>query len=257
MNAVALYLQDECGTGGAFVQRARQYGIEHDAQSVLALVQTPQRLVLRKRDEPKLGDVYVDFVSGALAHRRRYGGGRGEAIVRAAGVKGNYLPEVIDATAGLGRDAFVLAAAGCRVRMLERHPVVAMLLEDGLRRGYADQEIGAWLPQRLTLLPQRSLTDLPAALTRPDVIYLDPMYPHRPGTAQVKKEMRLLQLLVGTDEDAAELLTAVRRLAQKRVVVKRPDYAPSLDEAPAPAHIALKNHRFELYPPLTAPAAFT
>ena len=80
--------------------------------------------VLRKLDEPKLGDVFVDFVAGAMAHRRKFGGGRGEAIAKAVGIKGAELPSVIDATAGLGRDAFVLASIGCQVRLVERHPVV-------------------------------------------------------------------------------------------------------------------------------------
>ncbi|WP_192844273.1 class I SAM-dependent methyltransferase, partial [Rodentibacter caecimuris] len=99
-------------------------GIIHDSQSPLALVQTDERLELRKLDEPKLGAVYVDFVGGAMAHRRKFGGGRGEAVAKAVGIKGNELPTVIDATAGLGRDAFVLAAIGCQVRLVERHPVV-------------------------------------------------------------------------------------------------------------------------------------
>lgn len=101
----------------------------------MALVLTPEHLELRKRDEPKLGGIFVDFVGGAMAHRRRFGGGRGEAVAKAVGIKGDYLPDVVDATAGLGRDAFVLASVGCRVRMLERNPVVAALLDDG----------GAWL----------------------------------------------------------------------------------------------------------------
>ncbi|XPE60710.1 class I SAM-dependent methyltransferase [Shigella flexneri] len=39
-------------------------------------------------------------------------GGRGEAVAKAVGIKGDYLPDVVDATAGLGRDAFVLASVG-------------------------------------------------------------------------------------------------------------------------------------------------
>ncbi|TOM58423.1 16S rRNA (guanine(1516)-N(2))-methyltransferase, partial [Vibrio parahaemolyticus] len=86
---------------------------------------------------------------------------------------------VIDATAGLGRDAFVLASLGCRVRMLERHPVVAALLDDGLQRGYQDAEIGKWLKERMSLIHASSITALKEVTHAPDVIYLDPMYPHR------------------------------------------------------------------------------
>ncbi|RWS36666.1 16S rRNA (guanine(1516)-N(2))-methyltransferase, partial [Erwinia amylovora] len=113
-----------------------------------------------------------------------------------------YLPDVVDATAGLGRDAFVLAALGCRGRMLERKPGVAALLDDGLSRGYADAEMGSWLRARLTLLHASSLLALTDITPPPDVLYLDPMYPHQQQSALVKKEMRVFQSLVGADDDA-------------------------------------------------------
>ncbi|ARJ41700.1 16S rRNA (guanine(1516)-N(2))-methyltransferase [Pantoea alhagi] len=244
-------LVDESGTGdGALSVLAARWGLEQDEHSVMALVMTPDRLELRKRDEPKLGGIWVDFVGGAMAHRRRFGGGRGEAVAKAVGIKGDYLPDVVDATAGLGRDAFVLAAIGCRVRMLERHPVVAALLDDGLRRGYQDAEIGSWLQQRLTLLHASSLTALEAITPAPDVVYLDPMYPHRQKSALVKKEMRVFQSLVGADNDADGLLLPARQLAKKRVVVKRPDYAPPLADVVTQSAVTTKSHRFDIYPPL-------
>lgn len=245
-------LVDETGAGnGALSQLATRWGLEQDETAPLALVLTSAHLELRKRDEPKLGGIFVDFVSGAMAHRRKFGGGRGEAVAKAVGIKGGYLPDVVDATAGLGRDAFVLAALGCRVRMLERHPVVAALLEDGLQRGYADSEIGGWLRERLTLLyvaSQQALSDITPA---PDVVYLDPMYPHRQKSAMVKKEMRVFQSLVGADEDADALLEPARRLAKKRIVVKRPDYAPPLAGVVTQSAVVTKSHRFDIYPPLT------
>lgn len=220
-----------------------------------ALIQMEAHLTLQKTDEPKLGAIFVDFASGAMAHRRQFGGGRGEAIAKAVGIKGDYLPTVIDATAGLGRDAFVLASIGCHVTMFERHPVVAALLADGLLRGYNDPTIGGWLKERLHLIYQPDVagllnnptTQLPI---QPDVIYLDPMFPHRQKSALVKKEMRVFQTLVGSDLDADALLTPARRLAQKRVVVKRPDYAPFLANQKPTADIKTKNHRFDIYSPL-------
>ncbi len=163
------------------------------------------------------------------------------------GIKKSYLPTVVDATAGLGRDAFLLAALGCNVQMLERHPVVAALLDDGLQRGYQNAEIGSWLRERMTLLHTSSLTSLASILPRPDVVYLDPMYPHRRKSALVKKEMRVFQSLVGTDDDADGLLAPARELAVKRVVVKRPSYAQPLAGVVAQAAITTKNHRFDLY----------
>lgn len=230
-------------------QLAIRWQLTSDPAAVLALVLTPERLELHKRDEPKLGAVYVDFTAGVMEHRRRFGGGRGEAVAKAVGIKGHYLPDVVDATAGLGRDAFVLAALGCRVRMLERHPVAAALLDDGLQRGYQDAEIGPWLRERLTLLHASSISELVQIQPPPEVVYLDPMYPHRQKSALVKKEMRLFQSLVGADEDADALLAPARALATKRVVVKRPDSAPPLAHIAAHATTLTKNHRFDIYMP--------
>nr|WP_113869518.1 16S rRNA (guanine(1516)-N(2))-methyltransferase RsmJ [Brenneria salicis]NMN93286.1 16S rRNA (guanine1516-N2)-methyltransferase [Brenneria salicis ATCC 15712 = DSM 30166]RLM31611.1 16S rRNA (guanine(1516)-N(2))-methyltransferase [Brenneria salicis ATCC 15712 = DSM 30166] len=228
---------------------AERWGLLCDPSAMMALVLTPARLELRKQDEPKLGAIYVDFVSGPMAHRRRFGGGRGEAVAKAVGIKKDYRPDVVDATAGLGRDAFVLASLGCHVRMLERHPVVAALLDDGLRRGYQDAEIGPWLRERLTLLHASSQTALSDITPPPDVVYLDPMFPHRQKSALVKKEMRVFQSLVGADEDADALLAPARALAKKRVVVKRPDYAPPLASVAAQSTLETKSHRFDFYLP--------
>jgi len=248
---VNIYLLDETGTqSGALTVIADRWRLVHDENAPLALVLTDQQLELRKRDEPKLGGIFVDFVSGAMAHRRKFGGGRGEAVAKAVGIKGTYLPDVVDATAGLGRDAFVLASLGCRVRMIERHPVVAALLEDGLQRGYKDPEIGEWLQQRLTLIYGPSAQQLSTLCPRPDVVYLDPMFPHRQKSALVKKEMRIFQSLVGPDEDADSLLEPARVLAKRRIVVKRPDYAPPLNGVETSSAVVTKSHRFDIYPSL-------
>ena len=227
---------------------AEQWLSDH-TELPFTLVIRNHQLELKKTDEPKLGTIAVNFVSGAMAHRRQFGGGRGEAIAKAVGVKGNYLPTVIDATAGLGRDAFVLASIGCQVTMFERHPVVAALLADGLDRAYQDPTIGQLLQKQLRLIYNSSLHGLSLYQDKPDVVYLDPMFPHRPKSALVKKEMRIFQQLVGNDLDAEELLEPARRLAKKRVVVKRPDYAPFLANQKPTAEIKTKNHRFDIYTP--------
>jgi len=246
---VKICLLTEDGVGqDALSVLASRWQLEHDDNAPMALVMTAEHLELRKRDEPRLGGIFVDFVTGTLAHRRKFGGGRGEAVAKAVGIKGDYLPDVVDATAGLGRDAFVLAAVGCRVRMLERHPVVAALLDDGLQRGYRDAEIGGWLQERLQLIHASSLSALDGITPRPDVVYLDPMYPHKQKSALVKKEMRVFQSLVGADNDADGLLIPARKLAKKRVVVKRPDYAPPLADIATSNAVLTKGHRFDIYP---------
>lgn len=248
---ISVQLISEQKTAENFTAVCAQQGLRHNPDSQLALVQAEingqTRLELRKLDEPKLGAVYVDFVSGVMAHRRKFGGGRAEAVAKAVGVKGDELPSVIDATAGLGRDAFVLASVGCKVRLIERHPVVFLLLQDGLQRAYADTEIGAMLQTNLQLLNVKHLSELNPQTDFADVVYLDPMYPHKQKSALVKKEMRLFQHLVGGDLDADQLLEPALNLARKRVVVKRPDYAEFLAQIPPHFSRQTKNHRFDIY----------
>ncbi|MEI9599566.1 16S rRNA (guanine(1516)-N(2))-methyltransferase RsmJ [Moellerella wisconsensis] len=239
---------EEGADHGTLSALAEKWQLIHDPNALMALVLTTENLQLRKMDEPKLGGIFVDFVSGAMSHRRKFGGGRGEAVAKAVGIKKGFIPSVVDATAGLGRDAFVLAALGCEVRMLERHPVVAALLDDGLQRGYADAEIGGWLKQRMTLIHASSIDALLEITPAPDVVYLDPMYPHRQKSALVKKEIRVFQSLVGADNDADALLEPAINLAKRRVVVKRPDYAEPLNGKAAEAAITTKSHRFDIYP---------
>lgn len=234
---------------------SERWCLENDSASNFALVLTAERLELRKLDEPKLGAIFVDLVGGAVGHRRKFGGGKGQAIAKAAGLNKGVTPTILDGTAGLGRDAFVLASLGCRVQMVERHPVVAALLDDGLQRASQDPEIGHWIQDRMTLLHASShdaLTQLAAdeRFIQPDVVYLDPMYPHpenKKKTALVKKEMRVFQSLVGADNDADALLQPALALATKRVIVKRPDYAPWLDNQKPTMAIETKKNRFDVY----------
>ena len=106
--------------------------LEHDEEeNLMALVMTPEHLELRKRDEPKLGGIFIRLsaarwrtgVSSAAVAAKRWP--RRLALKGLSSGRGGR-------PAGLGRDAFVLASVGCRVRMLERNPVVAALLDDGL-----------------------------------------------------------------------------------------------------------------------------
>lgn len=241
-------LQDESLTRGhLFTDLVQRLDLRHDAQAALILVMTEERLELRERNVLRQKGVYVDFASCRLTYRRRFGGGQREAIAKSVGIKAHYRPSVIDATAGLGRDALVLAALGCQVTMLERHPVVWALLFDGLQRGYRHPEMGHWLQERLTLSTLSDVTRQAEHAIQPDVVYLDPMYPPNAKRALVKKEMRLLQLLVGSDDDTNTLLAPAQRLAKRRVVVKRPDYAPPLAQQAANSVIVSGNHRFDVY----------
>lgn len=194
-----------------------------------------------------LGPVLVDFVGGSLGHRRRHGGGRGQTLTRAIGLKGGARPRVLDATAGLGRDAFVLATLGCAVVMLERDPVIAALLADGLRRARLDPELGPWIDQRLRLVPGDACALLPSLNPAPEVVYLDPMFPERRKSALVKKEMRVFRQLVGEDPDAPQLLALALGVALRRVVVKRSKQAPVLAGPPPDLSLQGNTIRYDIY----------
>lgn len=217
-----------------------------EAGLMLRLAAERLELVQLGPDAP--GPVYVDFVEGAMGHRRRFGGGRGQLVARAVGVKKNKIPTVIDATAGLGRDAFVLAKLGCQVQMIERSPVVAELLADGMRRAEHDDEVSEIIAHMSLALADASqyFSALDEA-ERPDVVYVDPMHPERSKAAAVKKEMQLFRALVGADEDDAALLQAALSTARKRVVVKRPRKSEAIP-GPKPSLVFEgKSTRFDVY----------
>jgi 16S rRNA (guanine1516-N2)-methyltransferase len=195
------------------------------------------------------GPVRVDFLAGTLAHRLRYGGGRGQPLARAVGLKAGFSPSIWDGTAGLGRDALVLASLGSRVTLCERAPALAALLDDALLRAVQDADAGGWIGARLQLLHADSVAALGglAGSERPDVVYLDPMYPPGKSSALVKKEMRALQLLLGDDRDSGALLEVALTRAARRVVVKRPRRAGWLAGERPTAWVESKSTRYDIY----------
>lgn len=211
---------------------------------------TPTHLELQDNGHSPPLRFHIDFSNGRLDYRRRHGGD--ELLARAAGIKqlransGEAL--LIDATAGLGRDAFVLAARGCRVQMLERNVLLFALLRDGLQRA-AQQSNTSAIVSRMALVQAQAATWLLnyGAEIAPDAVYIDPMYPSRQKSAAVKKEMQVLQALVGSDTDSHELLIAALACVKNRVIVKRPRNAAAL-LGPAPS-FSMENAttRFDIY----------
>ncbi len=227
---------------------AESLNLRLDGDARFALQVGVDGLQLVELDPHAPGPVRVDFVGGAVAHRRTFGGGNGQMIAKAVGVRPGVRPAVLDATAGLGRDAFALAMLGCAMILIERHPLVAALLEDGLRRALADGAAGP-VVARMRLIGGDAVELLDAWEGEPpQVIYLDPMFPHSDKSAMVKKEMRLFRPLVGDDQDAPALLRSALALASHRVVVKRPRKAPSIAGEQPGYTLSGKSCRFDIYP---------
>ena len=224
----------------------------HDSVTPYVLVTAKDRLEIRATGKPpRHGPVYIDFTGGKANHRRQFGGGRGQPLARAIGLSKGNSPRVIDATAGLGSDAFVLASLGCKVRLIEQNAAIAALLQDGLRRAHENAQTQP-VSQHMQLYcgEAQSLIPTLTAAESVDVIYLDPMYPVRDKSAAVKKEMQMLQVLAGKAIDNTGLLECALRHALKRVVVKRP--AGALPLAGIAPHSSIKspNTRYDIYMPI-------
>lgn len=227
--------------------------------AAMLLAVTPERLELapyhRGRGRPGRGElayrekgVGVDL--GGLDPRTGPGGlSRKQPLARAIGRRTDF---VLDGTAGLGQDARLLAAMGFRVLATERSPVLHAMLLDGLRRAEADPAVATLLGGRLRIWPEpadvRTVLDSLAetGASPPDAVLLDPMFPpRRKETALARKSVRMIRAIVGSDEDAAEVLAAVRARV-RRVVVKRPPEAMPVAEDPTMT-VASKLARLDVY----------
>lgn len=183
------------------------------------------------------------IASGKLSH---------ELLVRAARIKGvpaGATLRAVDATAGLGEDALLLAAAGFEVLLFERDPVIAALLADGVRRALRDPRL-AEAAGRMHLAGRDSVVALPALDPAPDLVYLDPMFPERRKSAAVKKKFQLLHYLERPCADEEALVAAALAAHPRRVVVKRPVKGPYLAGIKPSYSLAGKAVRYDcLVPP--------
>ncbi len=194
-----------------------------------------------------LRPLLVDFVCGKSGYRRLHNCTIKQPLARAVGIKPGFRPSVLDGTAGLGSDGFVLACLGCNVTLVERSGVLGALIEDGLRRAMLDDAVGKIVKERISLKIADTKEALESLSSKPYCVYLDPMYPQREKSALNKMQMRILRMLVGDDLDSAPLLQCSLAHATNRVVVKRPKSAPALGGRLPSHQISMKNHRFDVY----------
>lgn len=151
-----------------------------------------------------------------------------EMLVKASRVKGvEGTPIAVDATAGFAEDSLLLAAAGFRVILFERDPVIALLLEDALERAKSHEILGP-IVERMELHQEDSIEGLKNLKVVPDIVLLDPMFPQRQKSALIKKKFQLLQQLEKPCEEEAELLDAAIQAGPRKVVIKRPLKGPYL-----------------------------
>jgi len=203
------------------------------------------KLVLHLLLDGKLSTLAFDFNDGEVGFRAARVSKSNEVVAKAIGCKPHYRPKVLDATAGMGRDALIMAMLGCEVAMQERNFAIYLLLQNALSRFQLTAE-HSQLAGNLSLLQSDSIHSLNGH-DDIDVIYLDPMFPERKKSALVKKEMRLFKQLAGDDPDADQLFVQALEVAEKRVVVKRPKGAPVLAGRKPSHEIVAKKFRYDVY----------
>ncbi|MCK4711022.1 MAG: class I SAM-dependent methyltransferase [Gammaproteobacteria bacterium] len=194
--------------------------------------------------------ISIDFTSGGLAHRLQYGGGKGQTIAKAIGITSKNKPHILDATAGLGRDSLILANLGCQISLIEQSPVLAEMLDQAITSA-SDNPLFQQATQYGFKLYHADATTFMnnKVIPESDVVYLDPMYPHKKKSALVKKDMQILQSLIGhsSEETNTQLLAAALDFARQRVVVKRPKSAVPLDGPPPTMSLHSKKTRYDVY----------
>lgn len=203
-------------------------------------------LTLFRNESDAPGGLCIDFDDPQLL-RRTDDQLRQQNLCRAAGLKGKVQLHILDAMAGLGKDAWLLASAGANVHLLERAPVVYALLEDAFARRRSLSSITT-SPLQRTQLQQADFFAVASELPHFDVVYLDPMFPPSNKNARAKKDMFLLQALLGEDEcDEAAMLAAARKLARSRVVVKRAKLSPHLAGQRPDIEYKGSSNRYDVY----------
>ena len=213
------------------------------------LIVSGQTLRLQQTGKGVAGPIAADFGNAGMRHRRRPG--NSELLGKAVGRSRSRALRILDATAGLGRDAFVLADLGSELVLCERDPVVAELLKAGLETARSQGD--TWLREVALRMSLRAVDarQMTAALMQGvDVIYLDPMFPQRIKSAAVKKEMALLQFLLNSDafpQDSEALLQWALEQDVARVVVKRPAKASILGVVQPSHNIEGKAVRYDVY----------
>ena len=153
---------------------------------------------------------------------------RGELLVRSVkGRGGARQMRIVDATAGLGEDAILLAATGHSVHLFEQNPVIAAMLRDALDRAACEPAL-AEIVGRMSLTEGDSVVGLHRLDETPDAVVLDPMFPARKKSGLIGKKLQLLQVLERPCADEEALLQAAIDADPAKIIIKRPLKGPWL-----------------------------
>ena len=186
------------------------------------------------------------FIEGPILHRLKYGKGRGQNLAKAVGMRANKNRTIVDATAGLGYDAFILASLGANITLIERSETMHKLVADAMLQAKSHGGEVSKIVSRMSLLFGDSKNILPGL--SPRVILIDTMYKDRKKSALVKNNMRLIKEIVGSDPDHIELINIALNFACNRVVIKQPRYDEPLKGVKPWSHQILgRTIRYDVY----------
>ena len=187
----------------------------------------------------------INFSSNNFIRRKNQA--NSQDIIKAIGIKGNLIkPKVLDATAGQGRDSFILASLGCNITLLERNKVIYLLLKNAIENAKNNDELKN-IVKNMTIINQDSVKFLENNNDFFDVIYLDPMFPKSKKSRLVKKDMQIFREIVGNDLDSSKILESALKSNTKRVVVKRMNKSDFLDNKKPNFSIKGTSIRFDVY----------
>lgn len=259
-------------------QLAHQLGINYYPQLACAPRNYPQYALLKYKHRLGIYQLaspnhYLQLIehdfftfnlaSAPLKFRLKNTSLRKESLARAIGMHPNQAPQIVDATAGLGRDSLMLASLGFKIRALERNQLIYALLDDALQRARHDPDLGPILTN-ISLIPA-DFNQWISVTSSVDVIYLDPMFPARNQTAAPTKDVRMLQLILSSiaptkikpenNPSESRILQQALAHANHRVIIKRHRQAPYF--AAIKPHFKLMGNstRFDIYVPTIKPLA--
>lgn len=244
-----IYIKNYSQDTNFFKKLVKKWNLVHDKNSQIHLIIHVNNLELIHNDYLHLGSLKINFSSRKNIYRYKSLNKKNEILSKVIGIKKNYFPYVLDATAGLGQDGFILASLGCKVTLIERNPFIAIILDDAIRRIFLNLRKKCYFKFNMKLLYLSSFNMLNLGIIKPDVIYLDPMFPYRKIKSLPQKNIQLLQKIVGYDCDSHKLLNISRKLAKRRIVVKRFLNSPFLYDSKPNWTVFSKNHRFDIYLP--------
>lgn len=214
----------------------------HDVAETAGLIleHDDEGLVLRE------GTMTMSSGFGPLAPRIKEQALHRELLVRAARIKGLAEPRGIDATAGLGCDSLLLAAAGFHMTLYERNPVACAMLEDALRKA-ADDARFAHAARHMHAIHGDSIEALEQCRGAFDLVYLDPMFPEKRKSAATNKKFQLIHRIEAPCADEERLLQAAFEAQPRRIVVKRSAKGPYLAGIKPHYSIAGKAVRYDCF----------